>query len=81
MAKDKKKKRKRKKAGTVVGGAEAIGATGGEPVLLTIPEVCRYLGISRATVYRLDLPGRLKIGNQVRYHKASIDRWILDQLG
>ncbi len=48
--------------------------------LLSIPRLCQYLGISRATLYRLNPPGRLKIGNQVRFSKAVIDRWIQTKL-
>ncbi len=85
MAKDKKKRKKRRKAQEAASAAdtEALArepAGGVVRVLLTIPELCDYLGISRATLYRLDLPGRIKIGNQVRFHKPTIDRWILEQL-
>ncbi len=85
MAKGKKKKRKQKKAGL---SAEAVvpplvseAAGAGGRLLMTIPEVCDYLAISRATLYRLDLPGRLKIGGQVRFHRPTIEHWVLEQLG
>ncbi|HML78253.1 helix-turn-helix domain-containing protein [Geobacter sulfurreducens] len=44
--------------------------------LLTVDEVCDYLGISRSTLYRQDIPGRCKVGGQVRYVKADVDRWL-----
>ena len=55
-------------------------AAASDRLLMTIPEVCDYLAISRATLYRLDLPGRIKVGGQVRFHRPSIDRWILEQI-
>ena len=43
-------------------------------------EVCELLSISRPTVDRLAkkglLPGRVKIGAQVRYHKSTLHRWV-----
>lgn len=36
------------------------GVTTGPPMLLTIPEACRRLSISRATFYRLIECGRLR---------------------
>ncbi len=53
------------------------------PWLLTIPQVCEVLGVSRATVDRLaksgHLPGRVQLGGVVRYDAATLRRW-LDEL-
>ena len=83
MAKGKKKKRKQKKARSPAGVVTAplVPEASGERLLMTIPEVCDYLAISRATLYRLDLPGRIKIGGQVRFHRPTIEHWVLEQLG
>lgn len=44
--------------------------------LLTVDEVCTYLGMSRATLYRHDLPGKCKVGGKVRYVKTLVDEWL-----
>ncbi len=89
MGKGKKKKARQKKdkkarlsvveAAPCAAPAVAADVAEGQ-ALLTIPQLCRYLSISRATLYRLDLPGRLKVGNQVRFHKPTIDQWIVGQM-
>lgn len=48
-----------------------------EPEYITAGELCRRLSISRATVYRHDLPRRfgLSVGSQWRYHWPSVLAW------
>lgn len=48
--------------------------------LLTIPNVCAYLHLSRTSVYRMinrgEMPGVLHIGGVVRIDKDELDKWI-----
>ena len=47
--------------------------------LLTVPEACRYLSISRATLYRLMDAGnirRVRIGGAVRFRPDDLDAFI-----
>lgn len=50
-------------------------------LLYTVHEIAAALRVSRATVDRLqargELPGKLKIGGQVRYLRDVIDQWLL----
>lgn len=50
--------------------------------LLTIPQVCKKLGVGRTKFYRLieahGLP-TLKVGNARRIVPESLDRWIKEQ--
>jgi predicted DNA-binding transcriptional regulator AlpA len=51
------------------------------PALLTIPQLCQFLNISRAEFYRLDASGKfapLSIGlcRKRLYVRAEIERWI-----
>ena len=84
MAKGKKKKRASRSGAprrcSAAAPVPTETAAASDRLLMTIPEVCDYLAISRATLYRLDLPGRIKVGGQVRFHRPSIDRWILEQI-
>jgi excisionase family DNA binding protein len=54
-----------------------------DPLLLTIADVCALLNVSRSTLLRLEkssgLPGRIKLGGQVRYHRGIIEDWLLKQ--
>jgi len=54
------------------------------PVMLTIDQLGQWLNLSRSTIHRLDkagnLPGRVLIGRQVRYHRPAIESWILKGL-
>jgi excisionase family DNA binding protein len=54
-------------------------------LLLSCSEVCSLLKISRSTLDRLEkagsLPGRVKLGGQVRYHRQVIEDWLLSQAG
>jgi excisionase family DNA binding protein len=56
-----------------------------EPLLLTISQVGALLNLSRSTLHRLakddQIPGRIKIGGQVRYHRSTLEHWLLMQLG
>ncbi|QNN24028.1 helix-turn-helix domain-containing protein [Planctomycetales bacterium ZRK34] len=49
-----------------------------------VVELAQVLGVSRSTVDRLArqgrIPGRLKVGGQVRYFKPVVDSWINDQV-
>lgn len=55
---------------------------GGAPVspgALTIPETAEYLGISRASVYRLVKAGKLRpkrFGRSLRIAKIELDRFL-----
>lgn len=43
---------------------------------LSVRELCAYLDISRATLYRYDIPGKCKIGGKVQYVKAEVDAYL-----
>jgi len=52
-----------------------------EPALLTIPQVCQYLNIKRATFYKLNASGKfapLQIGlcRKVLFNKMELENWI-----
>ncbi|MFC1589956.1 helix-turn-helix domain-containing protein [Candidatus Omnitrophota bacterium] len=52
------------------------------PDFFTINEVCKYLRIPKSTIYKLSMSKRIpcfKVGRQLRFKKASIDRWISKQ--
>lgn len=52
------------------------------PQVMTVDQVCRYLQLSRAKVYRLAGDGELpavKIGDQWRFFRPEIDRWLIDR--
>ena len=53
-------------------------------LLLTVPQVCKLLNLSRSTLDRMAkeglVSGRLKIGGQVRYHRPTLETWLLEQL-
>lgn len=50
--------------------------------LLSVQDVCRMLGCSRRTVYRLkdsgQMPPSIKIGGMVRWRPDEIQSWIND---
>ena len=54
-----------------------------KPLLLTIPQVAKSLGISRAMVYSLIAkrkgPPVVRLGRSVRVSAASLDKWIEEQ--
>ena len=52
-----------------------------EPALLTIPQVCEYLNIARATFYNLRASGKfaplpVNLCRKVLYRKTEIERWV-----
>ncbi len=54
-----------------------------EPALLTIPQVCEYLNIARATFYKINatgafglLPVRLGTCRKVLYSRAELDAYV-----
>ena len=54
-----------------------------EPALLTIPQVCEYLNIARATFYKINatgafglLPVRLGTCRKVLYSRAELMDWL-----
>lgn len=51
-----------------------------ESLLLTVPQVCKLLNVSRSTVDRMaergEIPGRMKLGGQVRYHRPTLQTWL-----
>lgn len=49
------------------------------PPLLTVPDACRLLSISRATLYRLMGEGivrPVRIGGSVRFRQSDLDAFI-----
>ena len=51
--------------------------------VLTIKELAVYLKISKSTLYKLAQEGRLpgqKVGKHWRFRKATIDRWLEENL-
>ncbi|MBA7627253.1 Regulator of RpoS [subsurface metagenome] len=47
--------------------------------LMTVKELARYLRVTKKTIYRLLKGGKIpatKIGRQWRFDRASIDRWL-----
>lgn len=70
------KKKTRNK--TAVHKAESRPAT----LFLSVADICSLLGISRATLIRMDktnsIPGRVKLGGSVRYHRETIDVWLTE---
>jgi len=54
-----------------------------QPALLTIPQVCEYLNIKRATFYKINatgafglLPVRLGTCRKVLYSRAELDTYV-----
>lgn len=50
-------------------------------LVLTVADVCALLKISRRTLERTSIPGKLKIGGSVRYHKGVLEQWLKQQTG
>ena len=47
--------------------------------IMTIDELAEYLKISKSTLYKLAVDGKLpgqKIGKRWRFHKNAIDEWL-----
>lgn len=49
-------------------------------LVLTVSEVCSLLKISRRTLERSDVPGKVKVGGAVRYHRETIEKWLRNQV-
>ena len=49
-------------------------------LVLTVPEVCALLKISRSSLLRSEIPGKVKVGGSVRYHKGVLEQWLKDQV-
>jgi excisionase family DNA binding protein len=52
----------------------------GKPEFMTTTELAGYLRISRASVYRLVRQKQIpvsKVGRQLRFHKDTVDMWLL----
>ena len=50
--------------------------------IFTMDELCEYLGISKNTLYMLTSKNRIphfKVGRQIRFRKAVIDKWAEEQ--
>ncbi len=51
-----------------------------DAILLSVAEMCTLLKISRATLVRMDnagkLPGRIKLGGSVRFHRQTVETWL-----
>lgn len=58
---------------------------GKSELLLSVADMCKLLGVSRATLVRMDsgnkIPGRMKLGGSVRYHRAVVENWLLELAG
>ena len=51
--------------------------------VLTLEEAAKYLKIAKPTLYRLLEDGKIpafKVGNQWRFTRELIDKWLWDQL-
>ena len=52
--------------------------------LFTVREVCSFLKVSRSTLQRMEkageLPGRVKLGGQIRYHRETLEKWLLERV-
>ncbi|RLI01134.1 DNA-binding protein [Candidatus Bathyarchaeota archaeon] len=52
------------------------------PEILTLPELARYLRVTRQTIYNLlwkkKIPA-LRVGRYWRFRKSDIDKWLSEQ--
>lgn len=51
-----------------------------QEILLTTEQVARYLRVDKFTIYRLVAQKKLpafKVGNQWRFNKKMIDKWLI----
>ena len=64
--------------------APAAAAAVDAALLLTVPQVCQLLSISRATFYRLEqagkIPGRVRLMGNIRYHRPTLEAWLVAQV-
>ena len=61
--------------------AEGVNSTNDYPVLVTLPEVCRLLSISKPTAYRMQKDGTLRPVHlpgrrATRYRRADVIRIV-----
>ncbi len=50
-----------------------------KPSIMTLPELAKYIRVHKSTVYRMLKQNRIpaiKVGNQWRFKKERIDRWL-----
>lgn len=64
----------------------AVAEAGGmEPLLASPQAIAKILGVHCNTVDRLskrgELPGRMEVSGQVRYHLPTIRRWLEEKAG
>jgi len=45
-------------------------------LVLTVADVCGLLKISRSTLLRANIPGKMKVGGSVRYHRGVFETWL-----
>jgi predicted DNA-binding transcriptional regulator AlpA len=48
-------------------------------IALTVLEVCKMFNISRSTLYRANLPGKVTIVGNIRYDKNQLLAWWFEQ--
>lgn len=69
--------------GTPTSRKDTATAAASAALVYTVKELAHALSVSRATIDRLDaqgkLPGRIKIGQQVRYVRYVVQHWLLQQ--
>jgi excisionase family DNA binding protein len=61
---------------------EMIGQPKQVSPVVTVNEICAYLQIHRATLYRLIKGGRIpyfRIGSDYRFTREEIDEWMLSR--
>lgn len=54
-------------------------AGSGPAIALTVAEVCALFSISRSTLHRANLPGKVVLGGSVRYDKNQLLAWWSEQ--
>jgi predicted DNA-binding transcriptional regulator AlpA len=49
-------------------------------LLLTVSDLCGLLRVSRTTLNRIEkieeIPGKIKLGGNIRYHRETIENWL-----
>jgi len=48
-------------------------------LVLTVADVCKLLKISRSTLLRANIPGKMKVGGSVRYHRGVLETWLKEK--
>lgn len=52
------------------------------PALVNVREACRFLGIARASLYRLlkagNLPRPVKLGRSTRWRVSDLQSWVAE---